>query len=80
MKIPAPTIAAFLFAALAQLIVAASALGISAPEVGRFPRDPDDELGVLDQPGLALPAAKWLAEDHHVVAIGGDVHTRAKGG
>jgi kynurenine formamidase len=39
---------------------------------GRMRAWPDDEGYVMDQPGLSLPAAKWLAEDKQVIAIGGD--------
>lgn len=39
---------------------------------GRMHAWPDDEGYVLDQPGLTLPAARWLAEDQQVMAIGGD--------
>lgn len=39
---------------------------------GRMNAWPDDEGYVHDQPGLTLPAAKWLAEEQGVLAIGGD--------
>ena len=39
---------------------------------GRMNAWPDDDGYVLDQPGLTLPAARWLAEDRQVLAIGGD--------
>lgn len=39
---------------------------------GRMQAWPDDEGYVLDQPGLTLPAAKWLAEEKQALAIGGD--------
>ncbi len=39
---------------------------------GRMQAWPDDEDYVLDQPGLTLPAAKWLAEEKQALAIGGD--------
>lgn len=39
---------------------------------GRMTVWPDDSGYVLDQPGLTLEAARWLAEDQQVTAIGGD--------
>lgn len=39
---------------------------------GRMRAWPDDDGYVLDQPGLTLPAARWLAEERQVMAIGGD--------
>lgn len=39
---------------------------------GRMTVWPDVERYVLNQPGLGLPAAKWLAESQRVMAIGGD--------
>ncbi len=39
---------------------------------GRMTVWPDVDGYVLDQPGLSLGAARWLAEDQRVMAIGGD--------
>lgn len=39
---------------------------------GRMKKWPDDAAYVNDQPGLTLPAARWLAEENQVIAIGGD--------
>ena len=39
---------------------------------GRMRAWPDDAGYVADQPGLSLAAAKWLAEEQQVTAIGGD--------
>ena len=39
---------------------------------GRMHAWPDDDGYVRDQPGLGLEAARWLAEEQEVVAIGGD--------
>lgn len=39
---------------------------------GRMRAWPDDTGYVMDQPGLGLDAAKWLAEEQQVLAIGGD--------
>lgn len=39
---------------------------------GRMRAWPNDADYVMDQPGLSLPAAKWLAEEQEVIAIGGD--------
>ncbi len=39
---------------------------------GRMRAWPDDAGYVDDQPGLSLPAARWLAEEQQVLAIGGD--------
>lgn len=39
---------------------------------GRMTAWPDVRKYVLDQPGLGLPAAKWLVESQRVMAIGGD--------
>lgn len=39
---------------------------------GRMRAWPDDEDYVMDQPGLTLPAARWLAEQQQVLAVGGD--------
>lgn len=39
---------------------------------GRMHAWPDDDGYVQDQPGLSLPAARWLAEQQQVMAIGGD--------
>ncbi len=39
---------------------------------GRMRAWPDDEGYINDQPGLTLPAAKWLVEEKQVIAIGGD--------
>lgn len=39
---------------------------------GRMRAWPDDSGYVDNQPGLTLPAAKWLAEEQQVLAIGGD--------
>jgi len=39
---------------------------------GRMRAWPADQGYVADQPGLALAAARWLAEDNQVLAIGGD--------
>lgn len=39
---------------------------------GRMRMWPQDEGYVDDQPGLSLAAARWLAEDNEVIAIGGD--------
>lgn len=39
---------------------------------GRMRLWPDDAGYVHDQPGLTLPAARWLAEEREVLAIGGD--------
>lgn len=39
---------------------------------GRMRAWPDDAGYVMDQPGLSLPAARWLAEEQQVTAIGGD--------
>ena len=33
---------------------------------------PDDQGYVMQQPGLSLSAARWLAEEQEVLAIGGD--------
>jgi kynurenine formamidase len=39
---------------------------------GRMTVWPDVQKYVLDQPGLGLPGARWLAEEQQVMAIGGD--------
>lgn len=39
---------------------------------GRMRAWPADTEYVMNQPGLSLPSAKWLAEEKQVVAIGGD--------
>lgn len=39
---------------------------------GRMRAWPADEAYVHDQPGLGLEAARWLAEEQEVLAIGGD--------
>jgi kynurenine formamidase len=39
---------------------------------GRMTAWPDVQKYVLNQPGLGLPGAKWLAEEVGVMAIGGD--------
>lgn len=39
---------------------------------GRMRVWPDDEKFVMNQPGLTLPAARWLAEVNKALAIGGD--------
>lgn len=39
---------------------------------GRMKAWPDDNGYVMDQPGLTLAAAQWLAEENRVMAIGGD--------
>ncbi len=39
---------------------------------GRMRTWPDDEAYVRDQPGLGMDAARWLAEEQQVLAVGGD--------
>jgi kynurenine formamidase len=39
---------------------------------GRMTVWPDVQKYVLDQPGLGLPGARWLAESQQVMAVGGD--------
>lgn len=39
---------------------------------GRMRTWPDVDGYVNDQPGLTLPAARWLAEENQAIAIGGD--------
>lgn len=39
---------------------------------GRMKVWPDDSAYVMNQPGLTLPAARWLAEVNQALAIGGD--------
>lgn len=39
---------------------------------GRMRAWPDDQGYVMQQPGLSLSAARWLAEEQEVLAIGGD--------
>jgi kynurenine formamidase len=39
---------------------------------GRMTVWPDNDAYILNQPGLGLEAARWLAEDRQVMVIGGD--------
>ncbi|HPF35477.1 MAG TPA: cyclase family protein [Candidatus Krumholzibacteria bacterium] len=39
---------------------------------GRMNAWPDDDGYVQNQPGLTLPAARWLAEERRAMAVGGD--------
>ena len=39
---------------------------------GRMTLWPDGDAYILDQPGLGLDAAKWLAEEQGAMVIGGD--------
>ncbi len=59
-------------AALARQEIALQPGDVALIRGGRMNAWPDDEGYVMNQPGLTLEAAKWLAEQHEVLAIGGD--------
>lgn len=58
--------------ALARQRTALAAGDVVLIRGGRMTAWPDGDRYVLDQPGLSLEAARWLAEEHQVMAIGGD--------
>ncbi|WP_394820619.1 cyclase family protein [Pendulispora albinea] len=59
-------------AALARENVALNPGDVVMIRGGRMTNWPDGDKYVLNQPGLALDAAHWLAEDQRVMVIGGD--------